>query len=492
MSRNYDPCEPVAAGEVDVWHDEADVIVVGFGGAGACAALEAAHAGGQVIVMELASASGGTTALAGGQIYLGGGTPIQKACGFDESVDNLYRYLLRASGPNADEAKVRAYCDGSLGHFDWLVGQGVEFNPEFYAGKHTNTPEYQSLIYSGNELTWPERELTTPVPRGHKAKAFWEDGGSTLMRVLTEALGRTSAKVFYDTRVLTTIMDGHRVVGVIARIDGEVRAVKARRGVILTAGGFIMNQEMVARYAPRLTRLNTPAGNPGDTGSGILMGLGAGGATVNMHEGFVCLPFYPPGDFCKGVFVNRCGQRFVSEDAYHGRVAHFCLEQPDGKVYMVVDSSFFEKPPLYAEAAIVEAGETIEELERDAGFPEGTLTATMAVYNVFAARGEDPLFHKSPDYLQPLVTPPYALLDFSVDSGVMYTAFTFGGLDTRVTGEVVNATGHVISGLYAAGRTAAGVPRSGEGYCSGMSIGDATFSGRQAGRAAAAAEAWPA
>ncbi len=153
---------------------------------------------------------------------------------------------------------------------------------------------------------------------------------------------------------------------------------------------------------------------------------------------------------------------------------------------MVVDSGIYEKPPLYAEAPVVEVGETFEELERDAGFPAGTLSQTMTTYNSYAAKGDDPLFHKQAEFLRPLDQPPYALLDFSIDTGIFYPSFTFGGLDTSVDGEVRTASGGVVAGLYAAGRNTAGLPRSGDGYASGMSIGDATFFGRRAGRAAAA------
>jgi succinate dehydrogenase/fumarate reductase flavoprotein subunit len=183
--------------------------------------------------------------------------------------------------------------------------------------------------------------------------------------------------------------------------------------------------------------------------------------------------------------VNEQGQRFVNEDCYHARGGHHCLNQSGRKAYMVVDSAIFTEPPLYANAQVKEVGESFEELERDAGFPEGTLTATLATYNRFAAKGEDPLFHKHRDFLRPLDKPPYALLDFSIDTGIYYPSFTLGGLDTTVDGEVRRANGSVIPGLYAAGRNAAGLPRSGEGYASGFSVGDATFFGRRAGRAAA-------
>ncbi len=330
-AKKLDPCSPIQVGDVPEWHLEADVIVVGFGGAGSCAALAAAEEGANVILLEAASASGGTTALAGGQIYLGGGTPIQTACGFEDSVEDMQAYLTLAAGENVDPERIELYCRDSVAHYEWLVAQGVEFNPEFYGGKHTNTPEYQSLCYSGNEKGFAESKVARPAPRAHKPKSFWEDGGSTLMEALTQAVEQTDIKVYYDTRVLTLVLDGNEVVGLACRQDGEIRYLKANRGVVLCAGGFVMNQEMAARHVPVLQQA-TPIGNPNDNGSGILMGTGAGGATLNMGEAFISMCWYPSGEFCKGVFVNEQGNRFVNEDCYHARGAHRILNQTHRKV----------------------------------------------------------------------------------------------------------------------------------------------------------------
>jgi len=484
LSKAYSPSRAVSASTIDNWDGEADVVIVGFGGAGACAAIDAAREGARVSLLEVASAGGGTTALAGGQIYLGGGTPIQNACGFTDTPEDMEAYLSMAAGEGGDAQKISAYSRDSLEHYQWLVDQGVEFNPEFYAGKHTNTPEYQSLTYSGNEKGYEESQRAAPAPRAHKPHAFWEEGGTTLMNALTDAVLAAGVSVHYDSRVLTLVVDDERVVGVLCRQDGEVRALRARRGVVLCSGGFIMNREMVARYAPRLKDA-TPIGNPADTGSGILMGISLGAAAVNMDEAFVSVIWYPDGRYCEGVFINARGQRFVNEDCYHSRGAHHCLNQSGRKVYMVVDASIYREPPMYANPQVVEVGESFAELERDAGFPPGSLTSTLEEYNRFAEQGEDPFFHKSSEFLRPLNESPYALLDFTIGPGMYYPAFTFGGLDTTIDGEVRRPDGSIIEGLYAAGRCSAGLPRSGEGYASGMSIGDATYFGRRAGRAAA-------
>jgi succinate dehydrogenase/fumarate reductase flavoprotein subunit len=108
--------------------------------------------------------------------------------------------------------------------------------------------------------------------------------------------------------------------------------VKARRGVILCCGGFVMNEAMVKQYAPELMKATVPIGNPNDTGTGIQMGLSVGAAAINMHEGFVSLPYYPPASLTFGILVNAQGQRFINEDAYHGRVGAAVLKQQGGPV----------------------------------------------------------------------------------------------------------------------------------------------------------------
>ena len=122
-----DPAKVRNLEDVDGWAMETDVAVIGFGGAGACAAISADDAGADVCIFELASASGGSTALSGGDIYLGGGggTPVQRACGFEDSSKAMSTFLLSASGPSVDEDRVQLYVDGSIDHYHWLVDCGV-------------------------------------------------------------------------------------------------------------------------------------------------------------------------------------------------------------------------------------------------------------------------------------------------------------------------------------------------------------------------------
>ena len=131
------PATPRLERDVAQWDRETDVAVVGFGGAGGCAAIEAADAGAEVVIFELASASGGSTAMSSAEIYMGGngGTRVQKACGFEDSTQDMITYMTMAAGPQADEEKIRNYCENSVDHFNWMVDTlGVPFKGQFPQG----------------------------------------------------------------------------------------------------------------------------------------------------------------------------------------------------------------------------------------------------------------------------------------------------------------------------------------------------------------------
>ncbi len=467
---------------------ECDVVVVGHGGAGAAAAIEAARAGAETLVLERMTRGGGTTALSTGVVYFGGGTRVQRACGFPDSVEAMMRHVRLAAGEQADEQKVRAYCEGSVEHFEWMCDLGVEFKESFVAEKTTHPFDDACLFYSGNELVYPFAERAAAAPRGHKPARSGEAGGY-LMECFLRATEKAGASVWNESRAQRLVQreDG-RVVGVEVHRDGELLSVKARRGVVLCAGGFIMNEEMVAEHAPSLLRCNWKAASPGDDGLGIRMGAGAGADTANMHEGLVLNAYYPPAAHLKGVLVNAQGQRFINEDAYIGRTSDAMLHKADGRAWLVVDDALYGRTQAFHKLAAVE--ESFEALERALSMPRGELVHTLETYNRRAARGEDPLFHKAPEYLRPLQSPPYAALDCTTDNSI-FGVFTLGGLVTRASGEVLTPEGEPIPGLYAAGRNTAGLTLEGRTYASGLSIGDATFFGRVAGRNAAAAEPAP-
>ncbi len=477
------PTRPRRLSDVEQWHFETDVAIVGFGGAGACAAIEASDAGSEVCLFEVTSASGGSTALSSAEVYMGGGggTPIQKACGYDDSTEDMFNYLMAAQGDLADEAKIRMYCENSLEHYDWLVKMGAKYKQSEYKERAIMAVTDDCLLFTGNEKAWPFRDIAKPCPRGHNLEVEGDNGGPMFMGFITENVEKRNIRVEYDARVLTLIADeDNEVHGLVVRMDGVEHNVRARKGVILCAGGYAMNQEMLKKYTPQLLAGNIPIGNPGDTGTGILMGQGVGGAIINMNEGFITLPFYPPGSLTYGIFVNAQAQRFINEDIYHSRMAYHALRQVGHGIYIIVNHDDYDHPK-FLNASIAGTGETIEELAEEIGLDAEMLQHTIDFYNKHAARGEDPLFHKSEAWLKP-IEPPYAALDCTPGSGVLYPYFTLGGLDTLPTGEVLTMEKDPIPGLYAAGRTACGVPRSAAGYGSGLSVGDATYFGRVTGK----------
>ena len=467
-----------------------DVIVLGFGCAGAAAAIEAAAAGADVLVLEKASAGGGSSAMSGGEIYLGGGTSTQAAAGVSDTVEDMYAFLVAALGPNADEAKLRAYCEGSVAHHDWLLAQGVEFRPSVWDRPTWMPSGDDGLMWMG-ERGWPYSQLARPAPRGHRPPTG-HYGGWLLMDKLIAAALAAGARVAADTSATSLIVADGRVVGVRARRYGELIEYRARRGVVITTGGFVDNEAMLAAHAPRLLG-HGKVSDGNDDGSGIAMALAIGAGVRNMAAVQVAMTIVPELT-ARGMIVNALGQRFINEDVYPGLISQAAVLHQPGPYWVLIDEDGFES---VAEADRWGArprfvAESLAELERSCGLPSGSLELTVGTYNHWAADRADPYFHKAADWLRPL-RPPFAALDprmgfaatdfasSAPSSGA--TGFTIGGLATTLDGAVVDVRGEVIGGLFAAGRAAAGL--HGAGYISGTSLGDGTFFGRRAGAAAA-------
>jgi 3-oxo-5alpha-steroid 4-dehydrogenase len=480
---------PVPESEISHWDHEADVVIAGYGIAGAAAAVEAARAGADVLVLERTGSWGGAAAMAGGFIYLGGGTGLQKACGFDDSVENMVAFLNAAMGPGADEARIADYCAGSVAHFDWLVDCGVPFKSEFFGEPGWEPLGDQGLMYSGGENAYPFNTVATPAPRGHvpqmsNKKQGEASAGFMLMKPLVDTAEAAGARSIYDVRVQRLIVntDG-RVVGVIARRYGSDVAIRARRGVVLATGSFAYNEAMVAQYAPRI------AGRPAASieqhdGRAIQMAQALGADLAHMDATEVAI-FADPQQLVRGILVNSRGQRYVAEDTYPGRIGQLTLYHQDNTAYLIIDGDaqdeamaslspqLMMRPPTWV-------GETVAELESEIGLPPGSLQATVAAYNEGATRGADPLLHKKPQWLRPIGSPVGAI-DLRECTG----GFTLGGLATTLDAEVLHVSGDLIPGLFAAGRSAAGL--AAWGYASGISLGDGSFYGRRAGRGAASA-----
>ena len=238
----------IEASEVGNWSNEtseADVIIIGLGCAGVCAAIAASDAGADVLVFERASGGGGVTGMAAGHLYLGGGTRVQKAVGVEDAVEDMFTYLMMNT-PEPDEAKIRLYCEESVAHFDWLVSNGVPFNDTMYKGKHVLQMTDECLIWSGNEEVYPFREKAKPAPRGHKVAQVGELGGAKMMECLTAKAESLGVRFVYDAHVTQLVREDGKICGVNHRIYGEDKGcVRARNSVILAAGQFTQNEDLL-------------------------------------------------------------------------------------------------------------------------------------------------------------------------------------------------------------------------------------------------------
>lgn len=460
-----------------------DVVVVGFGIAGGCAALEAARAGARVVLLERAAVHGGTSSMSGGHFYLGGGTAVQQATGHEDSVEAMADYLT-ASTKDPEKEKIRAYADGSVEHFDWLEALGFEFERSFYPKKAVIQPGTQGLMFTGNEKVWPYREEIAPAPRGHKVPVPGDTEGTRIvMDLLRERVEEAGVDVRFETGATNlAVDDDNNVVGLAWRSFDETGLIRAG-SVIVAAGGFVMNADMVARYTPALGEKLFTLGSTYDDGLGIRLGESVGAALEHMEEPFITAPFYPPSSLVKGVIVNKQGQRFVAEDSYHARTSYHVLQQPEATAYLIADSAHMGEQTMPL-VPLKDGYETVEEMEQGLELPPGSLVATMERYNQNAAAGEDPDFHKHPDWLAPQSEGPWGVYDLTLGVA-LYAGFTLGGMATDVDGRVRRSDGSVIGGLYAAGACASNIAQDGNGYCSGTQLGEGSFFGRRAGRHAA-------
>ncbi|MFI2283319.1 FAD-dependent oxidoreductase [Nocardia beijingensis] len=479
---------PLRASRVENWDLRADVVIAGYGIAGVSAAIEAARAGADVLVLERTGGWGGAAALAGGFIYLGGGTPLQQALGFEDTPENMETFLLAALGPGVDKAKIADYCRGSVEHFAWLVSCGVPFREAFWGEPGWEPPHDEGLMYSGGENAAPFNTIAKPAPRGHvpqmaDKRTGEKGGGYMLMKPLADTAEALGVRAEYDMRIARLIVDDDdRVVGVLARRYGKPVAIRAERGVVLATGSFAYQKEMIEGYAPRLIGRPAAAIEEHD-GIGIRLAQALGAELAHMDATEVAF-FGDPQLLARGILVNGRGQRYIPEDTYPGRIGQATLIQQDNQAFLVIDEAsyeealttetstpFFRQPPTWV-------AETIAELEAEMGLPGQALQATVECYNLHAANGEDPLLGKKPEWVRPLRGPVAAF-----DMRGFTAGFTLGGLRTDLDSRVLHVSGEPIQGLFAAGRCTSGLCAG--GYVSGASLGDGSFYGRRAGIAAA-------
>lgn len=466
------------------WTKETDVVVCGFGGAGSAAALEAKAAGSEVILLELNKDGGGSTKACGGFIMMGG-TDLQKKFGVEDDPDNFYAYLSAAAGENANTEAIRLLCDSAPDLYTWCVEQGMDFESgvvdlEHHLGGYNKGT---SLGYSGNEMARDYAAIATPAPRGHMAQPG--SSGADIFAALQKSVESAGIEVLYETPGSQVLVDSNgRVVGVLAKSskDGDVY-VKARKGVVLTCGGFIDNADMLNAHYPFTNKRGpqlTTAGS--ENGSGILMGIAAGAAT----QGMGCFQIgYPLVTMDEGsarcVLIDSKGHRIVAEDEYNSFIGKAIITAPSSACFVIIDDEALTQAPNNRFGEPLFTSDSIEEIAQKTQIDPAVLQNTISFYNESASLGEDREFGKNPAFLKPLEAGPFHV--FAVGSEKCYTA-SCGGLKIDLDARVLDYNNEPIAGLYAAGRNAGTI--YGWYMGSGSSMLDVLTFGRIAGKNVAA------
>ena len=331
--------------------------------------------------------------MAGGHFYLGGGTAVQKATGIEDSAEEMFNYI-RAVSKEPEDDKIRAYCDDSVEHFDWLEALGLEFERTFWPGKAVIQPGTEGLMYTGNEKVHPFRDLAVPAPRGHKVPVPGDTGGAKLVvDRMADRLVETSAEIRYETGATNLVIEDGRVVGLAWR-RFEARGAIRAKAVILAAGGFVGNADMVAEHTPRLGEKLFPLASTYDDGLGLRLGASAGGAGGSWTSRSRPRRSTRPRSCSPGSSSTSTASGFVSEDSCHARTAAFVMEQPDSAAFLIVDSAHIEHPKMPL-CPFIDGWETVEEMAAGLGVPFEALNATLTSYNTHAADGKDPELRKA-------------------------------------------------------------------------------------------------
>ncbi|BAN50099.1 FAD-binding protein [Metapseudomonas resinovorans] len=519
------------------WDDGADLLVVGFGGAGVCAALEAASRGASVLALER-FAGGGATARSGGVVYAGGGTPQQAEAGVEDSPEAMYDYLRQEVGDVVSAETLRGFCQQSSAHLAWLERHGAAFQGSVPPLKTSYPSDRYFLYYSGNEAVPDYAALARPAPRGHRALGSGMSG-INLFRPLAASAQQLGVRLQRQCEVRRLVLDaagavlgveawvlppGSRAARTHARLSrwtdalhpyapalaarwrrklraletahAERRLIRAQHGVLLSAGGFVFNRAMLSQHAPRYLD-GLPLGTSGCDGSGIRLGESAGGATAHMERASAWRFINPPLAWARGLIVNADGRRYCNEEVYGAKLGHAMVEEQGGRAILILNRALMKEafaqvgpgkvwafqrlPALLNMLCNARRGDSLAQLAERVGLPLVNLQRTLATYNA-AARGEcaDEL-GKSAGLLASLEQGPWYAMDLSFASKLFpCPVITLGGLKVcERSGQVLDQDGAPIDGLFSAGRNAVGV--ASHFYVSGLSLADCVHSGRRAG-----------
>ena len=516
-----------------------DVLIVGSGGGGMVAALVANDHGQEALVLEKTAFYGGSTARSGGGIWIPCNY-LMKQAGVDDSPEQARTYLQATVGGRSPQASRDAYVSNAAAMIDWLRAHTAasfsympgysDYYPELPGGKPQGRA-IEAELFDGGRLGADLAQLRPPyvdMPGGlaFRAKEFqqltmvmrtWRGKaaaarvgarvvlnrlrgkrmlmmGQSLIGSMRLSLKQRNVPLWLSTALTDLVVEDGRVVGVCAERDGKPLTIRARKAVILAAGGFEHNQEMRTKYQRHPISTQWTVGSEGNTGDTIQAGMRLGAATDLMDEAWWGPTSLPPGKapaFHVGerghpgiIMVGQNGNRFTNESASYVQVVQHMYRKhsdadPHVPCYFIFDQRFrdnyifgtlFPRQPIpgqFFKSGYIKKADTIEGLAGQLNIPPAVLQLTVQRFNGFArdgkdldfARGEsaydhyygDPTNKPNPN-LAPLEQPPfYGVAAYPGDLG------TKGGLVTDEFGRVLEPGGEIIEGLYCVGNNAASV-----------------------------------
>ena len=487
---------------------DADVVVVGAGGAGMTAAITAAAEGKNVVILESQSMVGGNSVRATGGMNAGK-TVYQDENEFGESA-GVEKTLKTAAEKYADNETITAlaktvseqwaaYQANPTGYFDSVELMELD---TMIGGKGINDPELVETLCanSADAIDWLDEHGITlhnvssfggaSVKRIHRpvnAEGKTVSVGSYMIPLLQENCEKAGVKMMLDTTATEILTDANgAAVGVKATgASGETVTVNAK-AVVLASGGFGANLDMVVKYKPELKGFMT-TNAAGIQGQGIEMAEAIGAATVDMDQ----IQIHPTveantaaliteglrGD--GAVLINAEGKRFIDEVGTRDVVSAAEIAQTGSYSWLVVDQAMVDASSViqgYIKKGYTVTGATYEELGKAMGVDAAAFAETMEKWNGYVEAKNDPDFGRT-SFANPLNTAPYYAV--KVTAGVHHT---MGGLKINANTEVLNEKGEVIPGLFAAGEVTGGV--HGANRLGGNAVADFTVFGRIAGAAA--------
>jgi len=527
------------------WDQETDVLVAGSGAAALTAAVVAAAGGAQTVVVEKSELYGGTSATSGGVIWIPA-TAQALAGGHGDSPEEAFQYVRALTDADIPDARIWAFVRTGREMVAWLEANTqvhlrahpyADYHPELPGGK-TGWRSLEALPLHASELGADFERLRPPHPAvqflGRVSWTLEETGtllfrspgwrmtalsifgnyfldfpqrlhsrrdrrmtlGNALLGRLKLALNRTGAQLWLKSPLRELVLEDGRVSGALIERDGRTLRVRARRAVVLAAGGFERNAQMRQRYLPQSPEPRWSGSQENNTGDVLLAAERIGAALTHMDSAWWGTSLSLPGEprarllaieraLPGSIIVNGAGERYMNEAASYHVAGQQMLrhDRPGARTipsFMLFDATWRGRYPLgplipdlpdalqprNLMAVLVKAG-SWDELAARTGLPAAALKASIERFNASARTGRDPDFHRGESAydryygdprvqpnptLRPLETPPfYALPVYPGDIG------TNGGLATNESAQVLGSDGAPIAGLYACGNLAATV-----------------------------------